>query len=309
VACYAFFNSYYQGVITGFASVCGPISIQTYGFGTGIAGFGSNVIAIIFYFIFEITGGENLVKDLESQMISYIIVLPIIFVFYIITLFIFLRKYGHYVNMLDEEFKKKEEQLLQTNEDITRTDQSVKTINTFTSWKTTGTERKYSAFSVLKRIIDMWLAMIFTYAITIQMITFVLPNLADKYDGNGEIYILMYIFIYNFGDTIGKMLPSKWHFRNTFVVHGVTFGRFLFQIYFTVLIYTTPHKFFSHFVLRGLIFSVIGLSNGFLTNNFFVVAINRFRNIKNTDYAGYLMVFGLIIGIACGTFTGVLWGL
>jgi hypothetical protein len=308
---YSFFNGFYQGRLSGFGSSCGSISIQGYSLGTGIAGFGSNVIAIAFYLIFHYTKtDDNVEKDLERQMISYMIVLPLIFLAYLITLYMFLRKYGHFVNVLDEELKKKEEELLLSSNKVSKSDrQSVKTMKTFTSWRTSNSERKYSVFSIIKRIIDIWFAMIFTYFLTIQSLTFILPNLADKFDNNGELYILIYIFLYNSGDTIGKMMPDKWNMESTFLVHFLSIARLIFYIYFMFMIYTTPHKFFSHYIFRGIIFLIIGISNGYLTNNFFIIPPSRFRNLKNKDFAGYLMIFALIIGVTFGTFAGVLWTL
>ena len=306
---YAYFTGCFQGRISGFGSACGAFSINAYSLGTGISGFGSNLIAIFFYFLFDFIGTKDIQVNLQRQMISYLVVLPLLFIFYMLTLFIFLKKYGHFVNYLDIELKKKEEEGLLNIKSSTNTQKSVKTMKTFTSWQTVGSERKYSAFSILKRIIDIWFAKIFTYYITIQSVTFFLPNLAQKYDNNGEIYILVYILLYNTGDTLGKSIPNSYMIKNSFYIHIIASGRIIFQIYFMILIYTTPIEVFSHYALRGAVFLIIGVSNGYLTNNCLGISPKRFRNIKNRDYSGYFMIFALIIGVTSGTFGGVLWGL
>lgn len=307
VALYAYFNGYYQGKVTGFGSACGLLSIQGYSVGISISGIGANIIAIIFALIFNSADQGNLETSLKNQMISYLICLPLVFTCYIIVLCLFFKRFGHYVDLFDQELNAKEEPLLVKT---TKSDRmSVKTMKTFASWKTVGSERKYSGLSIMKRIMDMWMAMIFTYYFSIQSLTFMIPTLADKYDNNDQMYILVYILLYNIGDTLGRLFPHSWNFKSTFAVHLITILRCLVQIYFIFLIFTSVPKFLSHFVFRGVVYLLIGVSNGFLTNNYFYISPLRFRNIKNQDYSGFLMVLALFVGIACGTFSGVLWGL
>jgi hypothetical protein len=274
--------------------------------GTSLSGIGANIIAIVFTLIFN-SSKTSLESSLQKQMIAYLIFLPLIFTGYIITLCLFFKKFGHFLNLFEKELKAIEEPLISKPPKSDR--MSIKTTKTFTSWRTTGSERKYSGMSIIKRIIDMWMAMIVTYYFSIQSVTYMIPTLADKYDNNNQMYILIYILLYNTGDTLGRLFPQSWNFKNTFAVHLITFLRCLIQIYFMYMIFTTPPLIFSHYVFRFCVYFVIGISNGFLTNNYFYISPQRFRNIKNQDYSGYLMVLGLFFGITFGTFSGVLWTL
>ena len=310
VAIFVYFGAHFQGSVSGFASICGPTSIAAFNVGTGVAGVGSNIIAIIFVFIFPTHDPNTQITKLHHQMVSYICFLILTFLAYLTTMHFFIRKFGHFVQAIDEPQKeslKNGDPLLDDSKsDVTK--QTGKTNpKSFTTWKTVGSERKYSYFSILKRIIDMFLAMIFTYFVTIQVMCFMIPNLTLKFDNNSEIYLLVYFLIYNVGDTVGKLFPGDWNFKNSFWLHFATLVRSLIQVYFLFMIYSTPPKALSNCYLRGVIYLLVGITNGFFTNNYFCASADRFTNPKNKDFSGYLMVFSLIIGVTCGTLSGVLW--
>jgi hypothetical protein len=319
---YSYFAGYFQGSCSGYASICGPSSISSFTVGTGVAGVFANIVAIIFVFIFPTNDEKTRVQQLGRQMIAYIFFIGIIFVLYLVTYYFYMKKFGHFVTAVDgpddkgSQVLEDEEETLNNddeNESDNKTTKSKKTFKTnarsFTTWKTTGSERKYSYFSVLKRVIDIFFSMIFTYFLTIQIVTFMVVNLASKYDDSNEMAILIYFTIYNLGDTIGKFSPASMNIKNSFVMHLLTLLRGLIQIYFLFMIYTEPPKFFYHCVTRGIIYLFIGLTNGYFTNIYFYVCINRFNNPKNKNMGGYLMIFGLIIGVTCGTLGGVLWNI
>lgn len=314
VGLYSYFNGYYQGTVSGFASICGPISISSFTIGTGVSGFGSNIFAIIFTFIFPTHNEDTQKNELRKQMIAYFIFLIIIFLCYVTVTYLFVKKHGHF--MISDEGESGNQSIENPEQKVTSISEfkesdllTVKTGKTYGTWKTLGSERKYSSMSIIKRVLDVWFAMIFTYYITIQIVTFMIPNLANKYDNNGEMYMLTYFLLYNMGDTCGKIFPNSWNFKNSFRMHLFTFLRGMIQIYFLILIYTQPPLFFSHYVFRGAIFLLIGISNGYLTNNFFCLSAMRFSNTRNKDVTGFFMIFALIIGVTFGTLSGVLWNL
>ena len=330
---YSYFAGYFQGSCSGYASTCGPNSISSFTVGTGIAGVFANVVAIIFVFIFPTNDEEQQITELHRQMVAYIIFIVLTFVLYLITFYFYMKKFGHFMAAIDApmEGNMRVETLDMIHEEETegetfnegktdnesRTLKSMKTfksaktgktnIRSFTTWKTIGSERKYSYLSVLKRIMDIFFAMIFTYFITIQTVCFIVPNLASKYDGNDQMHILLYFSVYNIGDTLGKLSPESWNIKNSFVMHLLTLLRSLIQVLFISLIFADLPGFFTSSVTRGVIFFLIGLTNGYFTNIYFYVSASRFNNPKNKAFGGYLMIFGLIIGVTCGTLGGVLW--
>ena len=151
--------------------------------------------------------------------------------------------------------------------------------------------------------------MIFTYCISIETLCFVIPNLTLKFDQNNELYLLIFYFLDNLGDALGKMTPVRWNIHSSFFIHFWTLFRAVFKVYFIFLLFSSPSAFWSHYFLRGLSIFLFGLSNGFLTKNYFCIASLRFRHPDNQDFAGFFTIFALIFGVACGTLSGVLWDL
>lgn len=327
---FAIINGYvsgcYQGKLSGFSSVCGPQTITYFNVGTGISGFSTNIMAIIFTFIFPTT--EDLQLGLQRQLIGYLVILNIIFAFFIVVLFRFLRRYGHFVDELDQStevakllMEEEEDNFIDSSKPTTN-ENSMHTLDTtqrkemidnegksFTTWKTRNSEPPYGVFSVIKRIIDLWSGIIFLYYFTLQVVCFFVANLTEKYDNSNNLYMLAYFFLYNLGDTLGKMIPPKFNIKSSFLLHFFNLGRTTFQIYFLFLIFTIPWVFFYHYVTRGAIYLLLGLSNGYFTNVFFCHSADRFRNPKNKDFSGFMIVFGLIMGVTLGTLSGILWSI
>ena len=149
--------------------------------------------------------------------------------------------------------------------------------------------------------------MLFTLFFTLEVVVFFIVNLTKKYDNNSNTFLLVYLFTYNLGDFVGKGIPPRFNLKNIHLVHLLTLSRAFFQIYFVVITLEESSRFLIHPALRIFVYLILGISNGYSTNNYFCIASNRFQNIKNKDYAGFLMLFGLILGVTLGSFSGVLW--
>ena len=294
IGVYSYFNGYFQGVISGLASICGPSSISFFNAGTGIAGFGSNLIAILFVFIFPTSHPSTRVLRLHHQIKAYFCFILFILSCYLILMKYFFKKYSHILSFFDDFSKKKQQRSL------------LNSLESSDSWKILNSEPKYSLLSVFKRTIDIWFAMIFTYYISTEILCFMIPKLTFKFDQNNQLYLLTYFFLNNFGDCLGSLTPTKWNIQSTFYIHFWTFFRALIKIYFIILLYSQPNI-FSHYLLRGILNFGLGISNGFLTKNYFCISSNRFQHPDNQDLSGFLAFFSLILGVSCGTLSGVLW--
>ena len=304
----------YQGKLSGFTSTCGPISISYMNIGIGISGCFSNVASLIFIFIFPITDLPEIV--MRHQLICYLVFLSLVLLVFMYSLYKYNRKYGHFLDDNDKEqidqpinlpflddFSTLKNKKFLPDQHLS-TDMRGKTLG---SWKTFNSEPKYSAFSVFKRILDQWAAILFTFYLTLQIVSFFIPELTKKYDDNNNILMAIYFFSFNFGDTLGKMIPPKYKLKNIFNLHFATLIRILIQGYFVWIIFYDVPLFFSHYMFRITVYLLIGISNGYLTNNFFFHSSERFRNLKNRDKAGFFIVFGLVTGVTLGSFSGILW--
>ena len=175
------------------------------------------------------------------------------------------------------------------------------------TWKTENQEPIYSFCGILKRILDLWLAIIFNYFITLEIVCYMIPTLTDKYQNGNQFFLLLDLFLYNLGDFIGRAIPPKVALNKNHWLHLFNFLRGFVQIYFVYILLADPAEWIRHWLLIGVIIFLIGVSNGFLTTKFFCEAPTRFGISNNKDLAGFLIIFGLIIGVSTGTFGGVLW--
>ena len=313
---FAFFGSAFQGNLSGFSSSCGPTTIVLFNLGLALAGFGSNILAIFFVYLFPTTEQVLEKKNLQRQMISYLIVLSVFVLIYFIILYQYLKHFGHFVNSLDSS-KNVTKAIMKNDQILLNTDdqdnfQDLKPlkpvdIKSTSTWKTKNSEPIYNTFNVWTRLIDLWFGIIFNYFITLEIVCYMIPNLTNQYDSGNQYFLLLYLFLYNLGDTLGRMIPGKFNFKNTKFLHLFNFIRGFIQIYFIYIILSTPPKALSHYAFRGAIILLIGISNGFFTNNFFCTAAMRFSTGVNKDLGGFLIIFGLIVGVATGTLSGVLW--
>ena len=99
---YSYFNGYFQGVMSGFASICGPLSISAYNTGTGIAGFGANLVAIVFVFIFPTTRPQTRLLRLHHQIRAYLGFILVMFSCYLLVMVKYFKRFGHFVSSFDE---------------------------------------------------------------------------------------------------------------------------------------------------------------------------------------------------------------
>jgi hypothetical protein len=175
------------------------------------------------------------------------------------------------------------------------------------SWKTRGSEPVYEFSSAFKKISDLWLGTLFTYVITLETVCFFIPDLTRKYDRGSQLFLLCYFFAYNLGDTIGKIVAKSFNLKSNLTVHIYTFLRGMMHVYFVCLVCFDPPLFFKHCLVRGMLFFVMGITNGHLTNCYFELSIKRFLNSRNKDYSHFLLNLSIVIGVTVGTGMGILW--
>ena len=310
-----FFIATFQRKISTFSSICGPISIKYFAIGTGLSGVGSNMIAIILAMIFPTNIQKLNRQNLSYQLTFYLVFVGIMFIVYLIIFNKYIGRYRHFVLSLNIKPTQKytfERENDSSNHDFiptiySRTSRIKETNHSILSWKTKGLEPYYYFRSNFKRIIDIWMAALFTYVITLETVCYLLPNMTKKFDGGSQLYLLCYYFAYNLGDMIGKMIPKEYMFKSNILIHAFTIFRGVIQLYFVCLICYNPIDVFRHFLIRGLLFFFVGISNGNLTNCYFDISASRFLNNKKKDYSHYLINLSIILGVTSGTFIVLLW--
>jgi hypothetical protein len=312
---FTYFGAAFQGNLSGFSAICGMESIKYYNLGLAIAGFGSNIISILFVIAFPTDNEDTIQKNLSAQFISYLILLTGFCVVYFFVLKAFLKYHGNYVNAMDsaknvtKQIMKDDNILLDKEDSNQEKLDEEDTPRKLSSWKTENAEPIYNSLQVVTRILDLWLGIIFNYFITLEIVCYMIPNLTEKYQKGNQFYLLLDLFLYNLGDFLGRLLPPDFTLNKLYQLHLFNFVRGFVQIYFVYVLMYEPVEWVSHWVLIGTIIFAVGITNGFLTTKFFCYGPTRFGISNNKDLAGFLIIFGLIIGVCTGTFSGVLWNI
>ena len=308
----SYFAAFFQLKVSEFASACGPFSIKYFNIGTGFSGFSSNLFAIFFTLFAPTSHVKLLSKNLSAQMVCFLLFVNSVYLAYLFISYNFMRRYGHFVSSLD--YKESADSgnsglistTLNSNLDLFSKKVNDEQSTSFTSNQAPAIEPSYSWGSVLRRIIDIWFAVLFTYTITLETVCFVIPYLTRKLDHNKELFILIYLLLYHLGDTIGKVIPSKLHFRSSSKMHCFVLVRGLVRIYLMWAVFGTLPPVLSNYFFEGGVYLLVGISNGYICNNAFELSSNRFQNSLNKKKSDSSILYAIIFGVALGSLFGIL---
>lgn len=117
------------------------------------------------------------------------------------------------------------------------------------------------------------------------------------------------IFIYNLGDTLGKMSTSK-NFYNTVSATTVVLGRLSFIALFVLIAFYQGDRsvpVISEDWFAYLNMALFALSTGFSTGSHMNLAPQKVSTELHKETAGFLMSFPLFFGISSGTFLALIF--
>lgn len=122
----------------------------------------------------------------------------------------------------------------------------------------------------------------------------------------GDWYPVLLIACYNVFDLVGKSLSATYVPSSQVYGFGWAAARLLFVPLYSACVHG-PSIFRTEtlvFVLTGL----LGLSNGYLTSCFFVMAPKGFKNGSlDAETAGVVMVLALVVGLTLGSLLSWVW--
>ena len=114
-------------------------------------------------------------------------------------------------------------------------------------------------------------------------------------------YPLLLITVFNVGDMMGKMCPTRFHCRDGALLFVFSIMRGAFVPIYAVFVQEQMPD-ISFFVVTYC----LGITNGFLTTCGMSTAPTLF-NPKESEVAGTMMVFFLLSGLSLGAMSGWLW--
>ena len=282
-----FFSTTFQSKIAAIASSVSPAEIALYCIGTGLIGALSNILSFLISYFIEEVKDDNL-RSLSFQTYVYIGVIGLFFVLYFVCEICFEKFYG---DTLDNPEEREMEIIF--DEILIHGD----------------SERSMGEVRIVVTAFDVLFGLFFNYTIVLSIIGCFLieAQLAfdqPKNDGKGNGFTIpIFIFFYNVFDTVGKYLPSSLFFKSTTLLHFCCILGLLFWGYYVyILNFDDAPSFMVNPYFRCFIPSLLGILNGFYTNNFMVHAASRFKKKMEKGKTGYFSVLFLLSGIAMGTF-------
>lgn len=295
-----YFMGAFQGEISGLAASVSSVSIARMNSGVGFSGFGSNVLTVVFYFIFPTDDKSTEMNAYRNQLMFFVALLVIIVGAYFVILTVSLKKYPECFYL---------ERSIDSNSNVDDETKECDKKKSLLKPKDLAIleEQEYSLMSIIKSILDLFVGIICNITLSIQAVCFVISTLTEKYDQNSELLLLTYLFVYNIIDTLVKFIPPRFFVSNFKKLHLISVFRLVLQAYYTFIIEFSPLKFLTHPATRILSYFLMGGLDGFFLNNFFCMAADRFKRKENKHKSGYAMMFAANIGLLAGTLTGVLW--
>lgn len=285
-----FFGSFFQSKSAGLAASASNTEIILFNFGTGIAGFSSN----IFYFIIEkifpkYAEATDKFDQLQKQLYAYFVIVTIFGVLFFIIEDLYERNHSEY-------FDTKSEQEIEApfESEVAENDKNV----------------AMNSIKIIRRCLDMLVGLLFQYVIVLVIISYFLIKTSIKFEdsNNTLLNIPFYFFCFNLCDSLGKFIDSSKLIYSPNKLHITNFLKLLFVAYFVYLVYfDVPAAFLSSSVFRCIVFIILGLINGYFTNCFFGISANRLEKPLEKGKAAYFSVFFMLLGITIGNLLGILY--
>ncbi|CAD7695186.1 unnamed protein product [Ostreobium quekettii] len=166
-----------------------------------------------------------------------------------------------------------------------------------------GSQKKADYLHVTYKLRHVIIGLVMIYTVTLTIFPGVVAE--DVHSGQlGDWYNVLLVLVYNCGDLGGKSLPAVTGIiRNRLRLMAWCAARFVFLPIFYVAVMIWPD---GHPGIMALLVLVLGLSNGFVTSNAFMVAPRGLQG-QEVDLSGSLLVFALAIGLLIGAGGGWLW--
>lgn len=285
-----FFGSFFQSKSAGLAASASNAEMVLFNFGTGLAGFSSNIFAFIIEKMYPQSNDKyNNAEQLQKQLYANLVIVAIFAIaFFIIE--------DNYEKTHAEYFDTQSEQEIEAplESDKYEGDKVV----------------SMSSTKIIRRCLDLYVGLLFQYAIILAIITFFLFETYNRFDKPENLFykIPTYLFFFNISDTIGKFVDSSKLIYSPNKLHTINFLKLTFLVYFIYIVYVNDIvEFLASGWFRCIIYAVLGFINGYFTNCFFSASTNRFVRPLEKGKAAYFCVFFLLMGITIGSFLGVLY--
>eukprot|EP01017_Pseudomicrothorax_dubius_P029736 TRINITY_DN3645_c0_g2_i2.p1 TRINITY_DN3645_c0_g2~~TRINITY_DN3645_c0_g2_i2.p1 ORF type:complete len:469 (-),score=111.97 TRINITY_DN3645_c0_g2_i2:167-1429(-) len=283
------FSSLYQISMTGFATKFEIRYITIFFVGTGFSGLMMSVLRILCLAIFG-TSQESLLYSTILYFIAAGLMNGVTLILY--SRFKKSEAYFSFIAPSESALTASTQGTIQTERESLLEAEKAK--------EKSSTVELAATLSVTKQIFIYLSFMILLYVQTFMLFPGVsLARKVSFLDGNWSPVIM--ITIYNIFDTVGKNFSEKRDWYSPTRVFVVILSRFVFYwLFISVARATAGEVFDSDYILIGTMI-LFAMTNGFGTSALMVLAPERATQ-ELREKVGFVMVFGLLLGICSGSF-------
>lgn len=280
-----FFMATFQGTSFGIAGSISNSEIVMVNFGTGISGVLPCILATALAQLIPIDPTKPPLETLRNRVFLYALSMLLFLGLYFLVQFLFTRRFPDFwVSTNDTQ-----RDLIDDNPIPAEPVQDK---------------------SIIVKSLSGYVGLSLMYTVTISFVAYIVIASYFKFDKNSTFFVIStYILFFNFFDTIGKFFPASTLIKREVVIQTVAFSRiFLWIFAFYILRANELPESLKNPWIRVSICSLMGITNGYLTNCFMANCTDRFLRSEEKGRAGYYSVFFLILGVLGGSVLGVVLG-
>lgn len=281
-------SAYFQSKTFALAAQCSLEELLYVSFGTGLAGVLTNLFSFFVSLVYPTGDDTETLMALRRQVLVYLLMTVIAFVFYLV---------------IQHEFQVMYKDLVERCEEVER-----ELEHAFSDVISYDTRKAEDEWKIMRVVGSLLLGTLFFYAVTLLFVVYFNVKCYFAFDDNRNAFnIAYYMFFFNVSDSIGKIFPPSLTLKSERALWVISILRLAFLGHlFCVLTNVFSETWATPFI-RILINVVLGFSNGLLTNSVYDQVANRFHTRNEKGKAEYLVVLFLMTGVGLGALLGVVF--
>lgn len=279
-------SAYFQSKTFALAAQCSVEEMLYVSFGTGLAGVLTNLFSFFVSLMYPTRDDTEVLSVLRRQVLLYLLMTVVAFIAYLVIQHEF---QVHYKSVLDK-LESGEREIEHAFSDVI-------------SYTTTKAEEEWR---IIRTGGDLMANTTLLYVVTIVFVVYLNVKCYFAFDDNRNAFnVAYYMFFFNIFDSVGKLLPEKLTLKNErwlWVFNGL---RLLVVVHVFLVLVATLDGDWADPWLRMVWNSVLGLTNGLMTNSVYDQINRKFKSRYEKSKAEYMVVLCLVTGVGVGALAGV----
>lgn len=281
-------SAYFQSKTFALAAQCSFEEMLYVSFGTGLAGVLTNLFSFFVSLIYPTMDDTEVLSILRRQVLLYLLMTVVCFIVYLVIQHEF---QTHYKTLIDK-LESGERELEHAFSDVI-------------SYNTTKAEEEWKIIRIAGHILANTT---FLYMVTIIFVVYLNVKCYFAFDDNHNTFnVAFYMFFFNIFDSVGKLLPENLIILNSRALSILNFLRIAALVQLFLVLTDKLDDNWAAPWIRMIWNSVLGFTNGLMTNSVYDQVNRKFRSRYDKGKAEYLVVLCLVTGVGIGALMGVVF--